>query len=224
MKKSLFLISFLFISQVASSQNEAFFVLDIAGLTSDSIELRVEVNDVIWKWDIYNLSLLKGQYRGVLPIRKPSFFYVKDKKNFVHGWVEPGDSIFIKYDAMNMGKTLMLSGTKANVMRLQNQLIQLRLRERVKAQLPAAKMTAFPFDYLLHYLDSLENFYVSALHKENSHLSNEAMIALTGYIKAQFLTNYYHSVTIVHSESVNKTIETRTEELTDYSLKKIRSL
>ena len=217
------LTCFLF-TYAAYSQPVAVLAASIKNSTTDTIEIKVEDNDVIWKWDTYHLIKKDGSFQGNLPVKKPSFFYLKEGPNYVNGLIEPGDSIGIQYDAYNMGATLLFAGNKKNSLKIYNQLVRFKLRDKLKLQLPIAKQNPNPFDYLLHYLDSLESFYLNGIRQHSKEMSTEALTALNGYIKAQFISSRYHAVTQVYSESVDKTLEVRVKELTKYSLQQIKTI
>lgn len=223
MKMLLFGLAFFLIDLTASGQS-AVFVASIANPSRDTVNVVVEDNDVIWKSDSYHLPIQNKRYQVRIPVSKPSFFYLKEGSHYVHGLIEPGDSIFIQYDGTKKNETLSFAGSKKEANTLYNQFIQFGLRDQLKAQLPVAKQKPYPFDHLFYFLDSLEHLYLEKLNKLKHELSGEALEALTGYIKAQFLFNRYNSVTFVYHESPEQTIANRPTELTAYSLRQIESL
>jgi thiol-disulfide isomerase/thioredoxin len=224
MQKILLLLSFLIINHIASGQGTAVIVASITNPSKDSIEIKVEENDVIWQSDRYHFVLKDGRYQGNISLKKPSFFWLREGSNYVNGFIEPGDTIVIRYDANKINETLSFEGSKRTALQIYNQLIQYRLRDSLKAQLKIAKQTPYPFDHLLHYLDSLETTFLNRLNDVRNEVSESAMTAFTGYIKAQFLSTRYHAVSIVYSETVDKTLETRRKELSSYSLEKVKNL
>ena len=220
------LLSFIcfFGHNIVLTQSQAVLVASISHSSKDTIQVIVEDNNVLWKSDTYNLLRQDDRYMGNLPISKASFFYLKEGANYIHGFIEPGDSLLIRYDAAKKNETLSFDGKKRGVLSLYNKFIQFKLRDKLKAQLPVAKQSKYPFDHLFQFLDSIENGFLKQLQQLKYELSNEAMQALTGYIKAQTLSSRYHAVGLVYHESAEQTIATRTNELTNYSQQQIKNL
>ena len=125
------LLSFIcfFGHNIVLSQSQAVLVASISHSSKDTIQVIVEDNNVLWKSDTYNLLRQDDRYMGNLPISKASFFYLKEGANYIHGFIEPGDSLLIRYDAAKKNETLSFDGKKRGVLSLYNKFIQFKLRD-----------------------------------------------------------------------------------------------
>ena len=195
---------------------------------SDTLKCVLKINSITLETRTITIIAKNGEFKEALPIAKPTFFYVKDGQNYIHGLIEPGDNILIQYNAADFRNSLSFSGKGREKCVFLNSFYSDRIsfmdKKNYKERVLTAKNQKYPFDYLLNVVDSVENKYFQKLDSIKTFLSRESFVCLKAQVKSAFLSSRYHAITDVYSESLDETLEKRKNELTSRTKQDIEGL
>lgn len=172
-------------------------------MTRKSETLRVPVTD--------------GRFEFKFKIDKPTQLSIIDGGNYFNGLIDPGDKVTLKFDTLKHQHALSFEGKGKEKFQFLNSFIKEKFYKKVVHQIPIAKSKKFPFDYMLHFVDSAEHSWTHRLDSIKPLMSAKSYSVLLGLIKGSFLASRNNSVTYIHSETVEVTLKERQKELTPAS-------
>lgn len=189
MKKLTTLLIFSLFLYDASYAQKAIIGGNIKNLPASSIKCSFIPNTVLEKLKSLSIPVTNGIFTQTLEITKPTFLSFAEGKNYYGGFIEPGDSILITYDAANMKATLLFSGKGKEKFILSDSIFQLRSafndsKEDIKNQ-------PFPVDYLFARIDSMQNKLAHGLSSYKSLMNDESFNLLNASIKSEVLRAKY---------------------------------
>ena len=197
-------------------------------MKSDTLICVLSIDPIIWEKRSVTIIANQGQFQQTVQITKPTFFYIKEGVNYIQGLLDPNDDVLIKYNAASPGNSLSFEGNGKEKLTFLNTYSRQRKeifeRKKVMERLAFARNKQYPFDYLLNFVDSLENDALSQIDAIQGSISKESLILLKGKVKGYFLSDRYHAITDVHSEGIEETLEKRMTELTSRTRKAIDNL
>lgn len=208
----------------ASYGQKALISGNIENLTANSIKCSFIPNTFLEKLTALNVPVTNGVFAQTLEITKPTFLSFAEGENYYGGFIEPGDSIVITYDAANMKKTLLFSGRGKEKFMLSDSIFQLRsafndTKEYIKNQ-------PFPVDYLFGKIDSMQNKLVHRLIAYKPLMNKESFNLINAAIKSEVLRAKYKGAINAFGGAypLDDIIKKQHDRLTDNSKKAIQSL
>ncbi len=194
----------------------------IKNTTANSIKCTLLPNNVFEKMVAITIPLAEGKFIVILPIKKTTFLSFEDGSNYYGGFIQPGDSIVITYDAVNLKNTLLFSGKGKEKFLLSDSINQLRAafndeKEKIKNQ-------PFPVDYLFNKIDSFQNKLIQRLIYFKSLMSTESFKLLNAYIKTIVLRTKYNGAVSIFGDAYDNILKKQQSRLTTPSKKAVESL
>jgi len=194
----------------------------IKNLAANSIKCSFIPNSVLEKPTAITIPVTEGRFKQSLSITETTFLSFEEGKNYYGGFIEPGDSIEISYDATSLKNTLSFSGKGKEKFLLADSVMQLRTafndeREKIKNQ-------PFPVDYLFNKIDSLQNKLVRQLVSCKLLMSDESFNLLNALIKATVLRTKYNGALNVFGDAYDNILKNQRSRLTASSKKAIQGL
>jgi len=225
MKKQIItLIAFIVCSCYSFGQNSAFVSGNFVNFNKNSIKCVLLVNDKIDETKKIEIPVYNGFFKQKLNIIEPTYLYITDGENYINGLIEPSDSIFLKFDTSNNENPLIFTGKGNQKFQFLNSFLQAKIYKKLVQEIPNAKITKFPFDYMFHYIDSAETFFVQHLNLIKDFMSDESYRLLLGDIKGSFLANRNRCVGFIYHENAEETLKNRQKELTSNSKTVLQNL
>ncbi len=195
---------------------------DIKNLTANGIKCNFIPNNVFKKVEAITIPLSEGRFSQILDIKNATFLSFEEGNNYYGGFIEPGDSIVITYDAAKLKNTLSFSGKGKEKFLLSDSINQIRVafndeKEKIKNQ-------PFPVDYLFNRIDSIQNKLVQRLISFKSLMSDESFKLLNAYIKANVLRTKYNGAVSIFGDSYDNIQKKQQSRLTTTSKKALQNL
>lgn len=120
----LFIATFIFID--LSYGQKTIISGNIKNLTANSIKCNFIPNSVLGKPMAITIPVIEGKFIQGLSITKTTFLSFEEGKNYYGGFIQPGDSIVITYDASSLKNTLSFYGKGKEKFILTDSVMQLR--------------------------------------------------------------------------------------------------
>ncbi|MEO6405016.1 MAG: redoxin domain-containing protein [Ferruginibacter sp.] len=195
---------------------------DIQNLTANSIKCNFIPDNVFEKVKSITIPLSKGKFSQVLNIKKTTFIGFEEGTNYYGGFIEPGDSIVITYDAAKFKNTISYSGIGKEKFLLSDSINQIRSafndeKEKIKNQ-------PYPVDYLFSKIDSYKNKLVQRLISSKGLMSGESFRLLNAYIAANVLRTKYNGAVSIFGDSydnIQRTQQSRLSAASQIALKNL---
>lgn len=164
MKKQIIFFSSFFICCCHSfGQNSTLLSGNFVNFNKDSIKCILLINDKIDETQKIEIPVDNGFFKQDLNITQPTYLYITDGENYINGLIEPGDSVFLKFDTSNFKNPLIFTGKGKQKFEFLNSFLQAKIYKKLVQEISNAKSSKFPFDYMFHYIDSAENNFTQRL-------------------------------------------------------------
>lgn len=147
------------------------------------------------------ISVIEGNFSHQLNIKKTSFLSLGEDKNYYAGFIQPGDSIVISYDAADFTNTLSFSGKgsqKFNLLQPIN-----KIRSDFNPEITVAKNKSFPVDYFFSKIDSAQKKLSEQLLSSKSFMNNESFKQANSYLVSTVLSTKYFGLQDIFGDSYN---------------------
>ncbi len=216
----LILISFIFLN--VSYGQKTIITGNIKNLAAKSIKCNFIPNSVLEKPTAITIQVTEGKFMQELSITRTTFLSLEEGGNYYGGFIQPGDSITISYDAASFKSTLSFFGKGREKFILTDSIMQLRTAftdESVKA-----KNQPFPIDYLFNKIDSLQNKLTRLLISYKSLMNTESFNSFNSLIKANVLKAKYNGALSVFGDAYDEILKKQQSRLTPASKKAIQNL
>lgn len=189
----------------------------LVNFNKDSIKCMLLSSDKMGKTQEIAILVVDGLFKQRLQINNPTYLSLTDGENYINGLIDPGDSVFLKFDISNSENPLMFSGKGKQKFEFLNSFLQAKIYKKLVGEIPNAKNTKFPLDYMFHYVDSAENYFIDHLNSIKNIMSEGSYALLLGDIKGSFLSNRNRCVAFIYSENNEEALKNRQNELTPKS-------
>jgi peroxiredoxin len=220
--KRLVVLSFLIYSFEISKGQRTIISGDITNLATTTIKCSFIPNTVLEKVTVITIPVTGGRFSQELPISNTTFLSFEEGSNYFGGFIQPGDSIEITYDAAKLKSTLFFSGKGKEKFILADSINQLRtMLDEERANL---KNQAFPVDYFFKKVDSLQYKLLQAIIFYKSAMSNESFNSLNALVKASVLRTKFNGVMYVIGDASDSALKRAQPRLTSFSKKAITDL
>ena len=176
------------------------------------------LNDIL----AITIPVTEGKFSYQLEIKKTTFLSFAEDKNYYAGFVEPGDSIVISYDAANLKNTLLFSGKgneKFNLLQDIN-----KIRSSLNPECTVAKNKPFPVDYLFSKIDSAQKKLFEQLSFAKSFMSKESFEQMNSCLAATVLSTKYFGLQDIFGDSYNNILLKHLSKLSAASKLKLQNL
>ncbi len=193
---------------------------NIKNLTANSIKCNFVPNTVLEKLVAITIPVTDGKFSQTLHITKTTLLSFEEGKNYYAGFIQPGDSIVIAYDAAKLKNTLTFSGKGKEKFLLSDSINQLRSIINDEN----AKNQPFPVDYLFNKIDSFENKLVQRLISYKPLMSTESFKQLNACIKANVLRTKYNGALSAFGDAYDNILKKQQSRLTTTSKRAIQNL
>ena len=226
MAKFTFLLLLLIsLSKITQGQSEAIISGELANST-DSLKCVLQTDPITYESQTIFILPGNGKFKQEIHVEKPCFLYIKDGSNYIHGLIEPGDNVAIKYNTADLENSLSFEGKGKEKFFFLASFFRENIFQKpvFKEKVVIARGKQYPFDYLLNYLDSIENKYLTELDSKKVFLGNKSYTLLKALVQGRFLSPRYHAITDVYNESPDETLEKRKTGLSPNTLKAIQNL
>jgi hypothetical protein len=111
MKKTFcFAIAFAFCTISGFTQFTALISGKIVDLKHDSVKLILHHNFITHERSLFNVPAVNGHFSKQISLTEPTYVSVTDGTNYINGFIEPGDSIVLSYNATDSKNTVHFSG------------------------------------------------------------------------------------------------------------------
>ena len=215
---------YMFTILAANSQQSATVTGAIVGLNNDSLKIVTVIDDITNNRESHNLIAKEGNFQYTLMPDRPTSIYLKQGDNYIYGLIEQGDNITIEYNATEPVGSFNFKGKGSEKFTFINSFIQAKLYNTLRAKVKSAKETKYPYDYLINYLDSIENRFMKQLEKIKPTLSQSSYAILKANVKGSCHHLKYRSIGMLYNENVDETLQKRKSELTSKSTKALQNL
>jgi len=166
-----------------------------------SIKCSIITSSVLEDISAVTIPVIEGKFHHQLDIRKTTFLSLGEEKNYYAGFIQPGDSIVISYDAANFINTLSFSGKgneKFNLLQPIN-----KIRSDFNPEITVAKNKTFPVDYFFSKIDSAQKKLFEQLLSSKSFMNNESFKQANSYLAATVLSTKYFGLQDIFGDSYN---------------------
>ena len=202
------------ISTFAIGQHKAFISGQITNFNKDTIKCIILKNGLTQQSQTIKIPVINNRFEIKIEIVKPTLITITEGDTYISGIIEPNDHINITYDANNLEQTLKYEGNAKEKFQLLNSLIQAKINNKIKSQVVIAKEKKYPYDHILDFIDSSENYYINKLKTIKNSFTKEGYELLEGEIKGFFIYKRYSSFSHINSESFLQIIQTKKELIT----------
>lgn len=221
MKIFMLLLSILFFGLPGIGQTISTISGELKNHHSDSIKCIVTFNDITGDSRVYYIPLTDGRFDFQLTLKEISQITITDGVNYINGFLEPNENLFIRYNKDSLSTSLAFEGKAKSKFELIYSLNQAKIYNRIKEQVLNARSKNKPYDYIFNFIDSVETVFLERLNRNK--LTQAGHMRLSGLIKGMFLNNKYRSVGMIYHESITQTLNKRKDELTPTSESTIRN-
>ena len=216
----LFITTFIFID--FSYGQKTIISGNIKNLTANSIKCTFLPNTVIEKPIAITIPVTEGKFIQELSITKATFLSFEEGKNYYGGFIQPGDSIVITYNASSLKNTLLFYGKGREKFILTDSVMQLRSAFNDESE--KIKNLPFPVDYLFNKIDSLQNKLVQRLSSYKLLMNRETFDLLNSLIKANVLRTKYNGAISIFGNTYDSILKKQQSRLTASSKRAIQDL
>lgn len=217
MKNTLLLLSILLFADTLSSQNKAIISGEFIQSKSDSILIILQADPVIRQFKQVSVSVVENKFSTTIDISEPVYFFIIDGTRTINGLAEPGDSLFFQFQPGNTSQFPIITGRGFQKTEFLNEYRKFRLYDHVSSEINGAQSTELPFDHIIKFIDSLECQLVGKLKAIQQNMSPESYNLLRTDIVASVMDVKSRSIVMLYHESIEKTLNDRQAELTDFS-------
>jgi peroxiredoxin len=147
------------------------------------------------------IPVKEGKFSYPLHIRKTTFLSFAEDKNYYAGFIQPGDSIVISYDAANFKNTLSFTGKgndKFNLVTAIN-----KIRSDLSSITTVAKNQPYPVDYLFSKIDNTQKNLSVQLLSAKSFMNEDAFKQINAYLASTVLAAKYFGIQDIFGDSYN---------------------
>jgi peroxiredoxin len=222
MPKQAFSFFVLFVFSNALYGQKAIISGNIKNLTTNSIKCSFIPNTVLEKPVAITIPVTEGKFIHTLTITETTFLSFEEGNNYYGGFIQPGDSIVITYDAAKLKNTLSFSGKGKEGFILIDPILQLRSVFNDESE--KIKNHPFPVDYLFNKIDSLKNKLVQRLHAYKPLMSTESFNLLYAFVEANVLRSKYNGVLNIFGDAYDDVPKKHPSRLTTISKRAIQDL
>jgi peroxiredoxin len=184
-------------------------------------------------WTLMSMNVFERPTTLTVPLNKTSFHQqvniseityisISDGTNYVGGFLEPGDSVSIKYDASARDETINFSGRGHDKFKISNSIDN--IRSKAKLEIDLAKRKPLPLDYFFSKMDSIENIELRSLEQTRTLLGSKAYQQLYAYLKATILRTKYNGVIGSFGDSFDQILSKNKEQISEKSKEKMLAL
>ena len=136
MKKSALFVLAVATGFLSFGQNSAIISGRFSNFKRDSIKCALLLNDVIRKTQIINVPVQNGVFKQQLAINNSTYLYLTDGENYFNGLIEPGDSIVVNFDTLNVSQPLYFSGRGSEKFQFLFSFLQAKVYKKIVTQIP----------------------------------------------------------------------------------------
>ncbi len=166
----------LFFYSIAAHAQKAVLKGNIAHSPKDTMMVALLTDQVIGDMQTYQVILRQGKFRLELPLNTSCYFAVSDNQHYIHGLMEPGDSLELFYDAQDIPGTLRFAGSGAEKCNYYQSFAQLKSNLRERAE----------------WTDSLTDLHLAQLRMIRSAMRPESYNQLRGQLEGFRLSFKYN--------------------------------
>jgi len=190
----------------------------------DTLKLVLQLNLITRLSETFFIPIVNGRFEIKLEIVEPTYLYVTDGVNYINGLIEPGNKTNIFCNADDPKSSLNFTGKGSEKFTFLNSFIQYGMYKKLRELVPLAKETKYPFDRLLHFIDSAGNAFLKQLSTLKNSMSSKSFSLLGADVKANMMGNKYRSIGMIYHESVDETLTKRQAELTAFTKKYLKNV
>ncbi|MCB0821544.1 MAG: TlpA family protein disulfide reductase [Bacteroidales bacterium] len=186
-------------------------------LEIDTLQLTLKINPIINRYKSYYSGIRDNSYYFSFRLDSPMYFNLKDGKNYINGFIEPGDSVEVFYNAINKDESLQFDGKGSEKSKFFNDYLQFAVYKKLREKKPISLTKTFPYDFLLHYSDSLDDLILGNLENIKPQISEGAYYQFRGLIAADRLLNRYSVFSYIDSNKDEINNNGQDIQITDYT-------
>ena len=168
------------------------------------------------------IPVINGRFSYPLDIKRTTFLSFAEDQNYYAGFIQPGDSIVISYDAADINNSLSFSGKgneKFNLLQPIN-----KIKNDLNSEIPVAKTKPFPVDHLFSKIDSAQKKLSGQLLSAKSFMSNESFKQMNSFLASTVLSTKYFGLQNIFSDSYNNILLKHQSKLSDASRLNLHNL
>lgn len=202
MRKIHFLFPLLF--PITAVCQQAVITGNIKNVSASSVKCSFIPTHVFDKVTAITIPVNNGQFKQILPVKSITFISIEEGNNFYGGYIEPGDSIHIIYDASQFKNTLSLSGRGKEKFLLASELND----ARAGLSLPeTSKDTIANAGWFLHKADSVQARLTASLDAARHKLGETAHHQLKGYLASMILRTKYNGIISLFGDAFERVLK-----------------
>lgn len=208
-------------SIVANSQT-ATISGEVKNINVGGMALTLMSMDIFERPITLTVPLDKISFNQQLNISELTYINISDGTNYVGGFIEPGDSVLISYDALARNETIKFSGKGHDKFKISNAIDN--VRPKVKIEIDLAKSKQLPLDYFFMKVDSIENVELRLIERSRKSLSKESYQQLYAYLKATTLRTRYNGVIGWFGDSFDQILSKYKDQISEKSRENMLAL
>lgn len=194
----------------------------ISNTAATEIKCSFIPNTVLEKPTAITIPLTQGIFKQAINIKEATFLSLEEGSNYYGGFIQPGDSIVITYNAADLKNTLSFSGKGKEKFLLAGSINQIKSyagehKETISKQ-------AFPIDYFFGKMDSIQTHIAQQLKAYKTGMSPQSFNLLNGLLQANLLRSKYNGAVSIFGDSYDNIIKTQASRLTGQSKKALQNL
>jgi peroxiredoxin len=164
----------------------------------------------------------KGKFHHELQISECTYLSLSDGTNYFSGFIQPGDSIVVRYNASDFQSSLAYSGKGKEKFEISDLINQLKIQS--DNEVKHAKDAPFPVDQFFGKTDSMESKITASLVSAKQLMTTDSYNQLTGYLRASMLRVKYNGLIALFGDSFDKILDIYQDRLTPLSKQNMASL
>lgn len=211
-----------FLHSIAAISQKATVSGEIQNISPGKMAWTLMPMDIFGQPQTLTVPLHKNSFHQQLDITEITYVSIGDGTGYVGGFVEPGDSIFMRYDALARDETITFSGPGHDKFQIASAIDEIRIK--TKGEIDLAKKQKFPLDYYLPKVDSIENAALQSIIQKRKLLSDEAYRQLYAYLKAATLRTKYNGIISTFGDSFDGILRDNQHRISEKSKQNMMAL
>ncbi|MFN8291891.1 MAG: redoxin domain-containing protein [Chitinophagaceae bacterium] len=179
-------------------------------------------NSVLDNISEITIPVLDGSFTYVSDIKKTTFVSLGENKNYYAGFIQPGDSIVISYDAAGFSNTLSFSGKGNEKFNFVQQIN--KIKSDFTPVIALAKNKSFPVDYFFLKLDSTQSELSKQILLSKPLMGKESFNQINSYLASSVLSTKYFGLQDIFGDSYDNILQKQKIKLSATSKLNLRNL
>lgn len=186
-------------------------IAHISGLVANADSGSLQCMVIAPQLQTGNVSILiplqGGKFEHQFEINAPTFLNISDGVNYFGGFIEPGDSIYLRYDKLNFATSIVYAGVGKEKFGISYAINGIKVFAR--KLVVAAKTKRYPVDFAFAALDSLHDVLGEKISQSSGSMRAESRAQLRGYLAAAGLSARYNLLVAHFGDSFDNILKTQ---------------